>query len=136
MKFKIEVSLSAQGQAECTLGKLTPAKVFVVQYRAVDWQILPGWVKRTPLEASQRMKGLNALGFQTKYSYVKNDYVITSSTHLSVYFRCVNWQERTFATLAAAQAFQNSRDVDATQPNREYADILPKPGVEVKIVER
>lgn len=139
MKFKIEVALSVQGQAECTLVKLNtppPAKVFVVQYRAVDWQILPGWSGRTPLESAQRRKGLNKLGFDTKYSYVTNDYIFTSSTHLTVYYRSVTWRERTFGTLAAAQEFQNSRHVNATQPNREYADILPNPGVEVKIIER
>jgi hypothetical protein len=132
MRFRLRVSPSVEGTKEASL----PQQVWVVQYRCPEWQILDGWADRTPLAASKRMKGLNGLGFDTKSSYVTNDYLVDRSTHLTVYYRSVKWQERTFPALAAAHAFQTSGNINATLPNREYADILPKTGVETKVMTR
>jgi len=108
---------------------VAPNQVFVVQYRQPDWRnnrFAQANVRGELIGAAARSfaQGLADLGFETKikYTHRHDDWFIGTYDEYvqDVSFRCVDWQERTFNTQAAAIAFKR------TLPGGAESRLVPR----------
>lgn len=119
-KFKVDVTAGSQRLSQEV--QLAEKKiVHVLQYRCPTWTTYGSWSQDVLVRTKKEREKLNALGLETKTVTVRDEGVFDTDITVTMQYRQVNWQERTFGTAAEAQQFRNA---------------LPQRGMEFKNVER
>lgn len=120
LKFKVDVVAGAQRLSQEVL---LPERIvtFVVQYRCPEWQTYGTWSEDVLLRTIRERRKLNDLGLQTKEKTVRDSGLFDETITVTMYYRRVDWAERTFKTAAEAQDFRR---------------MLPVRGMEIHVFER